>query len=97
MVRRIEDAMPTEPWDASEPFDDGVPELDKTPEPGARFDPLAAELSRAKSYAAWTKSLKSFLLPRANIARLELSSAQGMVAAARDGTRVSTAVGAGVA
>jgi hypothetical protein len=61
LVRRIEDAMPGEPWDASEPFDDGVPELDKTPEAGARFDPLAAELSRAKSYAAWTKSLKSFL------------------------------------
>ena len=61
LVRRIEGAMPAEPWDASEPFDDGVPELDKTPEISARFDPLAAELSRAKSYAAWTKSLKSFL------------------------------------
>ncbi len=46
---------------ASEPFDDGVPELDKTPEAGARFDPLPAELSRAKSYAGWIKSLKSFL------------------------------------
>jgi Skp family chaperone for outer membrane proteins len=61
LVRRIEDAMPDEPWDASEPFDDGVPELDKTPEAGGRFGPLAAELSRAKSYAGWTKSLKSFL------------------------------------
>jgi Skp family chaperone for outer membrane proteins len=61
LVRRIEDAMPGEPWDASEPFDDGVPELDKTPEAGARFDPLPAELSRAKSYAGWIKSLKSFL------------------------------------
>ncbi len=61
LVRRIEDAMPAEPWDASEPFDDGVPELDKTAEAGARFDPLAAELSRAKSYAVWIKSLKSFL------------------------------------
>ncbi len=61
LVRRIEDAMPAEPWDASEPFDDGVPALDKTAEAGARFNPLAAELSRAKSYAVWIKSLKSFL------------------------------------
>ncbi len=61
LVRRIDGTMPTEPWDASEPFDDGVPELDKTAEAAARFDPLPGELSRAKSYAAWTKSLKSFL------------------------------------
>jgi hypothetical protein len=61
LVRKIEDAMPGEPWDASEPFDDGVPELDKAPEAGAKFDPLPSELARAKSYAAWTKSLKSFL------------------------------------
>ena len=61
LVRRIEDAMPDEPWDASEPFDDGVPELDKAPEAGAKFDPLPAELARAKSYAAWTKAFKSFL------------------------------------
>ena len=61
LVRRIEDAMPDEPWDASEPFDDGVPELDKAPEAGAEFDPLPAELARAKSYAAWTKAFKSFL------------------------------------
>jgi hypothetical protein len=61
LVRRIKEAMPVEPWDASEPFDDGVPELDKAPEAGARFDPLVAEMSRAKSYGAWSKSLKSFL------------------------------------
>ena len=61
LVRRIEDAMPDEPWDASEPFDDGVPELDKAPEAGAKFDPLPTELARARSYAAWTKALKSFL------------------------------------
>ena len=61
LVRRLDDTMPSEPWDASEPFDDGVPELDKTAEAAARFDPLPAELSRAKTYAAWAKSLKSFL------------------------------------
>ena len=61
LIRQINDVMPSEPWDASEPFDEGVPELDKTPEAGARFDPLPAEFSRAKSYAGWTKSFKSFL------------------------------------
>jgi hypothetical protein len=61
LIRRIDDVMPNEPWDASEPFDDGVPELDKTAQAAARFDSLPGELSRAKSYATWTKSLKSFL------------------------------------
>ena len=97
LVRRIDDAMPAEPWDASEPFDDGVPELDKAPEAGGRFGPLPAELARAKSYAAWTKSLEELSLPRANVARLELSGAQGMVAAARVRTGVSAAAGSGVA
>ena len=46
---------------ASEPFDDGVPELDKAPEAGGRFGPLPTELARAKNYAAWTKSLKGYL------------------------------------
>ena len=30
-----------EPWDASEPFDDGVPELDKTPEAGGSIRSVA--------------------------------------------------------
>ena len=38
-----------------------VPELDKTPEPGASFAPLPAPLSRAKCYAEWTKALKNYL------------------------------------
>ena len=46
---------------SSEPYDDGVPELDKAPEAGARFAPLPSELARAKSYAEWTKSLKNYL------------------------------------
>jgi Skp family chaperone for outer membrane proteins len=61
LVRRINEAMPTEPWDGSEPFENAVPELDKTPEAGGRFGSLPAELSRGKNYAAWTKSLKSYL------------------------------------
>jgi hypothetical protein len=61
LVRRIDDTMPTEPWDASEPFENGVPELDKVPEAGGRFGSFASELARAKNYAAWTKSLKGYL------------------------------------
>ncbi len=61
LLRGINEEMPAEPWDSSEPFDDGVPELDKAPEAGARFSPLPGEMARAKSYAAWTKAFKSFL------------------------------------
>ena len=61
LLQRIDDAMPAEVWDESEPFDDCVPELDKAPEAGARFAPLPAELARAKSYAEWTKALKNYL------------------------------------
>ena len=61
LLQRVDDAMPAELWDESEPFDDCVPELDKAPEAGARFAPLPAELARAKSYAEWTKALKNYL------------------------------------
>ena len=61
LVRRIDEAMPAEPWDQSEPFDEGVPELDKTPDATGRFSSLPSELAQAKSYVAWTKALKSFL------------------------------------
>jgi len=61
LLQQVDNAMPAEPWDKSEPFDNGVPELDKVPEAGARFAPLPTELTRAKSYAQWTKALKNFL------------------------------------
>jgi hypothetical protein len=61
LLHRIDDAMPVEAWSQSEPFDDGVPELDKGPEAGARFALLPAELARAKCYAEWTKALKNYL------------------------------------
>ena len=38
-----------------------MPELDKTPEPGACFTTLPGEFARAKSYAEWTKALKNYL------------------------------------
>ena len=61
LLDRIDDAVPSEVWAESEPYDDGVPELDKAPEAGARFAPLPSELARAKSYTEWTKSLKNYL------------------------------------
>ena len=39
LLRGIDEEMPAEPWDASEPFDEGVPELDKTPEAVRGFPP----------------------------------------------------------
>jgi hypothetical protein len=61
LLHRIDDAMPAEPWAQSEPFDDGVPELDKAPEAGARFASLPPELARGKCYLEWTKALKNYL------------------------------------
>ena len=61
LLDRIDDAVPSEVWADCEPYDDGVPELDRTPEAGARFASLPSELARAKCYAEWTKSLKNYL------------------------------------
>jgi hypothetical protein len=61
LLRSIDGEMPGEPWDSSEPFDEGVPELDKAPEAAARFSSLPAEMARAKNYAEWSKTFKSFL------------------------------------
>jgi hypothetical protein len=61
LVRRIDDTMPAEVWSGSEPFDDSVPELDKTPEPGGRFTNVPGEFARARSYGDWTKALKNYL------------------------------------
>ena len=61
LLQPIGEAMPAEPWAEGVPFDDGVPELDRAPEAGARFATLPPELARAKCYAEWTKSLKNYL------------------------------------
>jgi hypothetical protein len=61
LLQPVGEDMPAEPWVAAVPFDDGVPELDKAPEAGARFAPMPSELARAKCYAEWTKSLKNYL------------------------------------
>jgi hypothetical protein len=61
LLQPIGESMPAEPWADSVPIDDGVPELDKAPEAGARFAPMPPELSRARCYADWSKSLKNYL------------------------------------
>jgi hypothetical protein len=61
LVSHIRDSVAAEVWDGSEPFDDSVPELAKSPESGCGFRALPGELARAKSYVQWAKSLKSYL------------------------------------
>ena len=61
LIRPIGEELPADVWDGAEVHADRVPELEKTPEPGASFAPLAAPLSRAKCYAEWTKALKNYL------------------------------------
>jgi hypothetical protein len=61
LIQVIKDQLPAELWDNSEPFDDCVPELDKTPVAAARFAQLPAELARAKVYVEWAKGLKNYL------------------------------------
>ncbi|MGC8641539.1 MAG: helicase HerA domain-containing protein [Isosphaeraceae bacterium] len=61
LLEPIGEEMPADVWDDGERFTDHVPELDKTPEPGASFAPLPAEMTRARCYAEWTKALKNYL------------------------------------
>ena len=61
LLQPIGEEMPADVWDDGERFTDHVPELDKAAEPGSSFATLPAELTRAKCYAEWTKSLKNYL------------------------------------
>jgi hypothetical protein len=61
LLRSISAEMPADVWDSAEAHTDHVPELDRTPEPGASFAPLPGALARAKSYAEYTKALKNYL------------------------------------
>ncbi len=61
LLRPVVDELPAEIWDGAEAHTDHVPELNKTPELGARFGPLPGALARAKSYAEYTKGLKNYL------------------------------------
>jgi hypothetical protein len=61
LLRPVVKELPADVWDGAQAQSDRVPELHKTPEAGARFDPLPAALARAKSYADYTKGLKNYL------------------------------------
>ncbi|HME58285.1 MAG TPA: hypothetical protein VKF63_08100 [Terracidiphilus sp.] len=61
LLRPVVEELPADIWDGAEAHTDHVPELNKTPEPGAWFGPLPGALAQAKSYAEYTKGLKNYL------------------------------------
>jgi len=61
LLRPVIEELPADIWDGAEAHTNHVPELNKTPEPGARFGPLPSTLARAKTYAEYTKGLKNYL------------------------------------
>ncbi len=61
LLRSVVDELSADIWDGAEAHTDHVPELKKTPEPGAQFGPLPGALARAKSYAEYSKGLKNYL------------------------------------
>ncbi len=61
LLQPVGEKMPTDVWHGAEAHTDHVPQLDRSPEPGASFAPLPSPLSRAKSYAEYNKALKSYL------------------------------------
>jgi hypothetical protein len=61
LARVTDDAIQLD-WTAAERLDIRADDLSRTPEnPDARFDPLPAAAAQPKKYAAWEKSLKSWL------------------------------------
>ena len=61
LLRPVVAELPADIWSGAETHSDHIPELNKAPEAGARFDSLPGALARAKSYADYTKALKNFL------------------------------------
>jgi Helicase HerA, central domain len=61
LLQPVGDKLPTDVWHGAHANSDHVPQLDKSPEPGATFTPLPSPLSRAKSYAEFSKALKGHL------------------------------------
>lgn len=79
LLRGIDEEMPAEPWDASEPFDEGVPELDKTPE--AVVFPLTRRDGSSQELRGMDQNSQELSLPRTDVACVELSCAERMVPA----------------
>ena len=61
LLRLLDGEPPAEVWNGAEVLHGQIPELDRSPEPDAFFEPLPASLARVQSYAGFTKSLKSHL------------------------------------
>ncbi len=61
LLRLVDTELPADIWSGAETHSNHIPELNKAPEAGARFDPLPGALARAKGYAEYTKALKNFL------------------------------------
>ena len=61
LLRPVKAELPSDVWDGAEVHTDHIPELDKAPEAGARFNPLPGAMARAKSYGEFTKGLKNYL------------------------------------
>ncbi|AMV37915.1 hypothetical protein [Planctomyces sp. SH-PL62] len=61
VLRPIGDEVPADVWEGGKNLTGRIPVLDRSPEPGATFADLPAEMSRAKNYAEWTKALKNHL------------------------------------
>jgi hypothetical protein len=60
-LARIDGSVPDHPWDAAEISDGAALQPAKQPTAGVRFAELPGDMSRAKSYAAWSKDLASHL------------------------------------
>jgi hypothetical protein len=61
LQRPIDDEPPADVWEGGKHMTERIPILDKTPAPGASFAELPAAMTRAKSYAGWTRALKNHL------------------------------------
>jgi hypothetical protein len=61
-------------WSASTPLSIELDELEKQPQPGARFDALPAAAAKAKNYAAWTKSFGNWVFQSQQLALLKSPS-----------------------
>ncbi len=61
MLAAVDDDLAFDPWDQGELSHDGPPELEKTPQDGAFFSSMPADLAKPKKYSSLATALKEFL------------------------------------
>jgi hypothetical protein len=61
LLQLIKDEIPADVWAGAKVRASGIPELDRAPKPGSTFASPPSALTRAKSYAEWSKALKNHL------------------------------------